>query len=83
MTVPESTLSQMKAAAVHRRLRWWQLSLRSMLALVTLAGGIAFFHEPIGAWAKSTWQRWFPDNSIPIQPPPVLKANACPGCGMG
>jgi hypothetical protein len=51
------------------------------LALVTLAGVLSFFHEPIGAWAKDTWQRWFPDNSTPV--PPVVKLDPCYGCGMG
>jgi hypothetical protein len=81
MRVPQSTLTAMKAVARPRlRLRWWQLSLRTMLALVTLAGALAFFHEPISAWATSTWQSWFP---VAPPPPPTPPPFYCPGCGMG
>lgn len=82
MHLPDSTIQKLHASATARsRLGWCQLSLRSLLALVTLAGVLSFFHEPIGAWAKDTWQRWFPDNSTPV--PPVVKLDPCYGCGMG
>jgi hypothetical protein len=82
MQLPVSTIHKMHASAAARtRLRWGQLSLRSLLALVTLAGVLSFFHEPIGAWAKDTWQRWFADSATPV--PPVVKPDPCPGCGMG
>jgi hypothetical protein len=81
MGIPQSTLTAMKAAA-RPRLRWWQLSLRTLLALVTLAGALAFFHEPISAWAESTWQSWFPE-PVPAPPPPPVVPFVCFGCGMG
>jgi len=79
MGVSHATLTKMRIAG-RPRLRWWQLSLRTLLLLVTLGGVTAFFHEPISAWASSTWQRWFPD---PSPPPPVVQTFNCPGCGMG
>lgn len=86
MHLPKSTLDKMQASAhstaARPRLGWGQVSLRSLMALVTLAAMLAFFHEPIGAWVKDTWQRWFPDTSIPF-PPPVVRVDPCPGCGMG
>jgi hypothetical protein len=82
MQVPDSTLTRMRASAAGPRLRWGQLSLRSLLALVTLAGTVAFFHEPIAAWTKETWQRWFPAESAPV-PPPIFLADPCPECGRG
>ena len=81
MRLSNSVLTTMKSAA-RPRLRWWQLSLRTLLALVTLAGVVAFFHEPISAWAATTWQHWFPRLAAPTPPPPV-PPNFCPGCGMG
>ena len=81
MSISGSTLSEMSAAA-RPRLRWWQLSLRTLLALVTLAGVISLFHEPIAAWAKDTWQRWFPEPAA-TAPPPAPPPFYCPGCGMG
>ena len=56
MQLSNSTLTTIKAAARSPRLRWWQLSLRTLLALVTLAAVTAFFHEPISAWADQTWR---------------------------
>ena len=82
MRISLTARNLMKSAAAGRRLRWWQLSLRTLLTLVTLAGVLSFFHGPISAWASSTWERWFP-SPLPPGPPPNVKFDPCPGCGMG
>lgn len=86
MHLPKSTLDKMQAGArntvARPRLGWGQLSLRSLLAVVTLAAMLAFFHEPIGAWVRRTWDRWFPQALAPLVPPGV-RPDPCPGCGMG
>ena len=83
MAISTSTVAKMRSAA-RPRLRWWQLSLRTLLALLTLAGVAAFFHEPIAAWGKTTWERWFAEPLPPAQPPPPVRTPMhCPGCGMG
>jgi uncharacterized membrane protein YcjF (UPF0283 family) len=87
MSIPDKSLSRMRVVAVRSqpKLRWWQLSLRTLLALLTLAAVAAFFHKPIGAWTREAWYRWFPAEATPVPtpapPPPVLVY--CPGCGMG
>lgn len=87
MSIPDKSLSRMRVVAARSqpKLRWWQLSLRTLLAFFTLAAVAAVFHEPIGAWTREAWYRWFPANAAPVPtpapPPPVLVY--CPGCGMG
>jgi hypothetical protein len=82
MQIPPSTLTKMKAGGSLGRLRFWQLSLRSLFLLLTAAGVAALFHEPIAAFGQSVWRRWFPEPLAPT-PPPVVKVDPCPGCGMG
>lgn len=82
MQVPQSTLTKMAAGTRPARLRFWQLSLRSLFVLLTATGALALFHQPIAAFGQSVWRSWFPD---PVQPapPPLVKVDPCPGCGMG
>ena len=76
MQIPDSTISQLKTAArPSARLRSWQLSLRTLFVLVTLCGLLAWFHEPLAAWARSVWELWFP--SAKYDP------SQCGPCGMG
>jgi hypothetical protein len=72
--IPDSTLGKLKSAA--RRpwaLRGWQLSLRTLFVMVTVCGLIAWFHDPLLAWARSVWEMWFPR----------YDPSKCGPCGMG
>jgi hypothetical protein len=76
MQLPDSILGKLhEAARQPRTLRGWQLSLRTLFVLTAACGVVAFFHEPIWAWAQGVWELWFP--SARYDP------NQCGPCGMG
>ena len=78
MNLPPNTLAKMQAAAepadakaaVRRR---WQVSLRTLFMLTTACCILAWFAQPLMAWAAHVWEVWFP-SSAPI---------GCGPCGMG
>jgi hypothetical protein len=74
MHLPPQLLQRLDTAATPRRLRWWQLSLRTLLVFMVVCAVLSLFARPLWAWGMEIWQWW-----LPATPPP----NACGPCGMG
>ena len=74
MRLPIGTIQRLKAAARPPRMRWWQMSLRTLFLLTAVFAVLACFWQPLATMAEGIWEVWFPS------PPPP---HACGPCGMG
>ena len=81
MRLPAVVLAKMAAAGKRRpsisggglRVRWFQMSLRTLFILTAVCAVAAWFWQPLAAWAQDIWEIWFPSQI----------AEPCGPCGMG
>ena len=74
MNLPPNIVDGLRQASRKPRLRWWQLNLRTIFVLVTLASIAAFFHKPLQPLVD-----WFLE-LVHLKQRPF---DPCPWCGGG
>ena len=78
MRLPATVRSKLSTAGKRPsgrpRVRWFQLSLRTLFILTACFAVAAWFWQPLAQAAQGLWEIWFPS-----QPPPY----GCGPCGMG